>query len=185
MSAAEINDPGVTPPQDEKVKSPVRLPVLMWQADKDTLRDVLCLAAAGSMWDPLQEPNTMSETLVTEEEYLAAIHAAEEVIEEAKKRAPRPKILCHPQLLTAIVIKKLTVVECDAMLATMNDEDKVGGEKSTYLRTVLREKTLWPSPTSPQYEFIVSEVPTAFNHTYPMALMETLGMRNNEGKRVG
>lgn len=172
---------------ETKTPTPVLKSVRVWQQERGTKRDIICLAATASGWDPFQEENTTSETFLTEEQYEAALETAKVVLATVQNTpgVKRPKILCHPTMLQAVIVKKAGLSVLDNVFNKLADDEASVDEKAALMRSLFTDNVLWPKNGTTEMSLIFEDTPLAFGQVYPMLYQTLCGLDRNAGKRVG
>lgn len=157
---------------------PPSKPVLKWHEAKKTKRDLLCLAVTNEGWDFLQKEGGMAETIVTEAEYDAAIERARDIWSSCLRMVKRPSnavVLAHPKELVAMIIRRPTATEAEALTKTIRDEALSEEATTAKLRDDLMLRSLWPKEATEPMAHILEDSPLSFLSVFPAMVQEAAG----------
>lgn len=157
---------------------PLRRPLMEWYREKKDKRDLLCIAVLNRGWDFQQNPGSMTETELTEAEYLSAIEEARAIHRECLTKVKRPTacvVLAHPKLLIAVIIRRPTPTEAETLLRIMKDESISEEETIARCRDDLVRRTLWPREGSEPMAYMMEDCPLAFTQVFPSMVQEASG----------
>lgn len=180
------------PPEEEspaegKTAQPPTRTLLEWYAEKKDKRDLLCIAVLNRGWDFLQNRGSMTETVLTEAEYSAAIDEAREIYGECLKKVKRASacvVLAHPKLLLAVIIRRPTSAEAEILVGIMADEAISAAETMARCRDDLVRRLLWPREGSEPMAYMMEDCPLAFTQVFP-AMVQEAGGHSEFSKRRG
>lgn len=169
---------------DAAIMSASMRSIQAWASEKKTPDTILSLAAVVAGWDAEQDDPTM----VMELEYQVAIDKAMAIVADCaakageRKGGPKKiKVLAHPVLYLAVVIKRLNERESKKLLADMRSDDKIIADNVA--AEAFRKAILWP-----QREVIgdLAEMyPIAIDEVMPAQLVRAAGLVIGGSKKKG
>ena len=164
-------------------------PIIHWYRKKNLQRDLLCLAAVLHKWDPLQEPGSMDETLLTEAEFDDCMAKAkalyQSACEEAKGKKKRARVLANEKQLIAVIVTKPSLTELDALSAMADDDSMTAKHYKESIRGLFTSNCVWPKQATQEMAWIMEESPASFGSLFPAAMMGLAGGDGDSVKKVG
>lgn len=159
--------------------------ILAWAEEKKTPDTLLSLAAVAAGWDGEQD----DQTVVTEVEYQIAIDKASEIIakcaaeagERPNSRVKRIKVLAHPTLMIAVVVKRLNEIQAKKLLSDIRSDDKMIADNAAV--EAFRKAILWPSRDV--IADLAEMYPIAIDEVMPTQLVRAAGLVVGGAKKKG
>ena len=192
MENDQIDNSPPPPDLPSSKPAPTR-PLLEWYTEKKVPRDYLCIAVTSCGFDAQQEPGTIEETFLTEQQFDSIIASAKGIVNEIRTKASgskagrrgRPRVLAHSKFLLAIIVNKPTKSELDAFSIQMSDESLPPQASNDLMIEFLNTHMLWPLQGSRELEYLLVEYPVAYARVFPQLLMTMTGGDGDLVKRVG